>query len=308
MKLEDKIPNITKYLKNGYDYIEPDALSNPCLCVPDIVFEYGGALGKVKTLPFIGHYIVGCINQLIKSYKHMHDAPKNPKTHISEDDLDNLKSYIKSLGIDDVGFTQVKNSLIFSNRKIVYQNAIVMIMEMKEDKINTAPSRKASIEIFRTYYNLGVAANKIKEYLNTMGYAAQASPALGGEVHYPSLAQKAGLGAIGKHGLLITPKFGPSIRIAAVYTNIENLPNTDSDAHAWINDFCSMCNRCVKKCPANAIYKDTKTLESGTKEYIDYKKCAVPFANNYGCTVCVKECVFFKGGYDKIHSNYNKNR
>ncbi len=49
-----------------------------------------------------------------------------------------------------------------------------------------------------------------------------------------------------------------------------------------------------------------KVSEDGSVESIDYKKCAVPFSKNKGCTVCVKECTFFDNDYDKIKSNFIK--
>lgn len=61
------------------------------------------------------------------------------------------------------------------------------------------------------------------------------------------------MGVIGKHGLLITPNFGSSLRLAAVYTDIENLAITDSNEHLWVDKFCDSCNRCVKKCTAQVI-------------------------------------------------------
>lgn len=53
-------------------------------------------------------------------------------------------------------------------------------------------------------------------------------------------------------------------------------------------------------CPAKAIYDKTIIDKKGAKKHIDYTKCAVPFSNNYGCTVCIKECVFFKSNYNKV--------
>lgn len=120
-------------------------------------------------------------------------------------------------------------------------------MEMKKSIIDTAPSPYAKKEIMRTYYELGRVANKVCDFLRKRGYSAQAGPALGGDVNYPKLAENAGLGAIGKHGLLIHPKYGPSLRIGAVYTSIDNLPSTEENEHLWLRSFCSTCKRCVKK-------------------------------------------------------------
>ena len=77
--------------------------------------------------------------------------------------------------------------------------------------------------------------------------------ALGGITDYTHLAELAGFGAIGYHGLLITPEFGPRVRLAAVFTSIEDLPSTATDEHAWIEDFCRECVKCVRQCPPQAI-------------------------------------------------------
>jgi len=196
--------------------------------------------------------------------------------------------------------------LIFSDKKLLFNQAIVLLMEMRKGDIQTAPSRKANREIFRTYYSLGKAANLITEFLKEKGYKAEACPALGGEVNYPLLAEEAGLGKIGKHGLLITPEFGPSLRIAAVYTELTNLPVSDRNPHLWVGDFCRNCMLCVKSCPAGAIYSDPKIFKDQTEQHIDYQKCAVPFSNNHACTICIRDCIFFKTDYSRIKKSFLK--
>jgi len=126
-------------------------------------------------------------------------------------------------------------------------------------------------------------------------YNAQPDPPIGGSTHFPLLAQKAGLGYIGKHGLLISERNGLAQRIAAIYTDLE-LPYTDSDMkkYSWIPEFCKICNRCVRMCPANAIYPEPKILPDGRKQYIGYMKCVVVFSKTLGCGVCIKESAFFK--------------
>ena len=173
-------------------------------------------------------------------------------------------------------------------------------MDMKKSSMKKAPSVRTSKEVWRAYAGLGKIVNQLSGYLRKRGFQAQAGPALGGETNYPYLAQKAGLGYIGKHGLLISEGNGPSQRIAAVYTNIENLPFTDYDDYSWVQNFCETCNRCVRTCPAQAIFKETQQLENGAKRHIDYKKCAVPFSTTAGCSVCIKECTFFNTDYEKI--------
>ena len=308
MNIKRVVPNINKYIKTDLPYISPSEDSHSSLCVPEIIFQYGNIKTTSKSIKNLWRYLSGSIKQVKKSYKDLYNQPLKASTQILKKDLDDLNTFSKELGVGDIGFTKVDTSYIFSNSKILYPNAIVFMMEMNPSIIESTPSKEAQKEIFRTYYELNIAVNKIKEFLNKRGYRAEAGPALGGEVNYPLLAQRAGLGVIGKHGLLITPEFGPSLRIAAVYTDIDNLPLNDINEHLWIKDFCKTCNRCVKKCPAQAIYKDTKVFDNDLNQYIDYKKCAVPFSQNQGCTICVKECVFFKAHYSRIKTAFFLNK
>ncbi len=180
-------------------------------------------------------------------------------------------------------------------------------MEMKKSKIDLAPSDITNREIFRTYYELGVDVNKGAKLLRKFGFNVQAGPAIGGAVNYVLLARAAGLGEIGKHGLLINDKFGPSLRIAAIYTDIENLPINNKNTYSWISDFCQKCQLCVKACPGKAIYKTPLVFENNTQQHIDYNKCAVPFSNQHGCTICVKSCTFYKQDYYKLKEKFTIN-
>jgi len=293
-----KLPNILNYVKED-DLILSSEQSHIGLHVPEIVMKYGSMKDKFRDDRAVMPLMFRCIIEARKSYKSL-KVRSTGKKQIDSETLDELKKYMISLNILDIGFTVVPRHFIFKGKGIVYPNAIVITMEMEKEKISTTPSVVAAKEIFRTYKELGVIVNKTAKFLKERGYNAQAGPALGGDVSYPMLAEKAGLGCIGKHGLLITPASGPSLRIAAVYTDIENLPYTDHTEHLWIKDFCDSCNLCVKKCPAQAIYKDSQILSDGSKVCIDYKKCAVPFSTDHGCTICVKSCAFFKGNYEKI--------
>lgn len=301
--MKDPFPIIT-------DLVDKDKLilSGPNahvgLSVPKLIFEYGNPLGKMLDMPFMFHRMIRCLIESKKSYRDLESKYTNQT--ITTDQLNKLESYIKGLGVDQIAFTQVRPDIIFKDKGIVYPNAIVLTMAMEKEKIRQAPSVTTIQEIFRTYMNLGIYVNKIVKYMNELGFNAQAGPAIGGDVDYPVLASKAGLGYMGKHGLLITPDLGPSLRIAAVYTDITNLPYTDNNNHKWIEEFCNQCNQCVKNCPSGAIYQDSIVYEDGSKSCTDYTKCAIPFSNNHGCTVCIKSCVFFKSDYYKIKESYER--
>ncbi len=276
------------------------------LVVPEIIMKYELSMfGGLKTRLPILDKLVGTIVQVRHSVRIIKLNTDHGKKTISDHELEELEAYIRTLGVSGIGYTTVDAHMIFKDKAIQYNQAIVLTMEMNKASIDTVPSKTGIKEIFRTYYGLGVAVNKISSYMQVRGYNAMPSPALGGNVSYIPLAEKAGLGVAGKHGLLITDQdFGPSLRLAAVFTDIENLPKTGENPHLWVKDYCKSCLRCVKKCPSGAIY-ETNTLfnsKEGLETTIDYKKCAVPFTNDYGCTVCVKECTLYTGNYKKIKS------
>jgi epoxyqueuosine reductase QueG len=191
---------------------------------------------------------------------------------------------------------------------VLFDNAIVLAMEMSKEKIDKAASQETLTMVFGTYDDLGKAANRIAEFLREHGYAAQADHPLGGLVLFPPLAQKAGIGWIGKHGLLITPEFGPRVRLAAVYTSIKNLPFVDSNVHGWIDEYCKTCGICINQCPPQAILEGTVTHDTGRVTNIKQQECFEYFAQYYGCSICVKVCPFSKAGdtYERLKAVVEK--
>jgi len=251
-------------------------------------------------------YFSSAVTELNISYASVKENRFSKRATIDTSVLDELKVYALELGVGDIGFAMVKPRMIFLGKEILFGNAILLLMEMRREGVDKAPSFSTQEEINRVYYKLGKAVNILADFLRKKGYNVQAGPALNGDVNYPLLAEAAGLGAIGKHGLLINPKFGPSLRIAALFVDVEVLPINKENKHLWIKDFCKKCNVCVRKCPGEAIYKKPKVFPDASEQHIDYTKCAVLFSNNFDCTVCVKECSFYKRTYLEIENNFQR--
>jgi epoxyqueuosine reductase len=300
--------NFEKYLRDLDHPIESHPQSRKPRIVPLVILDYGSLWARLKQLRFIGRYLFKAIGEMKKSAKSIQLNPYLDKKTIDPETLCELESYAKSLGATDIGYTVVDRRHIFQGFRILYPNAIVFTIEMDREKIRQAPTVPSFVEIFRTYYTVGKAVNKVCDFLRLRGFNAQAGPAIGGEVNYIPVARDAGLGEVGKNGLLITRSNGPRVRLAAVYTDIENLPFAEENDHQWIKDYCDTCNNCVHKCPAQALSEKPSLLDDGTPIFVDHTKCAVPFSNDNGCTLCIKYCPFSYEKYDRLQEQYENHK
>ena len=100
-------------------------------------------------------------------------------------------------------------------------------------------------------------------------------------------AVEAGLGQIGLNNLLLTPEYGPRIRLIAVLTEADLMPDKRIEGEICAGKKCGY--RCVDKCPAGALAKSGK---------INYQKCwdynkslpALKIADSARCGMCMAAC------------------
>lgn len=210
-------------------------------------------------------------------------------------------------GATAVRYVLVPDDCIFAGKAIPYRNAIVFTVKMDERALDTAPSFEAFLEVARGYHRMAVIGNRIAAMLRAEGHAAHPGTALGGVTDYSRLGELAGLGAIGYHGVLITPGEGAMLRLSTVYTSIENLPVRPPAPTGWIRDFCAKCRKCVRECPPGAIHERPVLKPNGRVQCIDTTACLDYFSANYGCGVCIDVCPFTQTGFDVIAARFKGN-
>ena len=98
---------------------------------------------------------------------------------------------------------------------------------------------------------------------------------------YRHAAQLAGLGTIGRHSLLITPEYGPRVRLACLLTEapLEGSPITNEE-------YCTDCDACIRECPADAL----NVPEQDEAYSINKYACRTYRQAGLTCSVCVKAC------------------
>lgn len=271
----------------------------------------GGVNTMVRTMPLktkmrLAPVLLRTMNAVTRCADYMKDKFVPTRSNADAAVWEAIRAVAKKNGAVEVGFAHISEDDIFQGYSIPYRNAIVYTVDMDKTVINTAPSYDALIEVLSTYASLGKVASTLTDYLRNRGYGAYPGFPIGGLVDYVRVAQKANLGAIGYHGMLISPGDGTRQRINVVFTNME-MPQPEPNPHMWILDFCAKCQKCVRSCPPKAIYTTAKANPTtGRKPTVYYKKCLDYYANNQGCAVCVKVCPFSQAGYEKIQRGFLK--
>jgi epoxyqueuosine reductase len=178
-------------------------------------------------------------------------------------------------------------------------NVVVIANQMDHDTIKTVPSALSGAATGQGYSRDIIAVLSLTQYIRNLGYRAVAS--LNDTALSIPLAIQAGLGEYGRHGLLITPEFGPRVRIAKIFTDLPLKP--DEPIHFGVQEFCTICRRCSSACPPRAIPdgepNDTAYSVSnlvGVKKWTVYAEKCFKFWANQGtdCSICIRICPYNK--------------
>lgn len=122
-----------------------------------------------------------------------------------------------------------------------------------------------------------------------------------------AFAERAGLGFIGRNGLLITPRHGSWVLLAAIVTNLE----IETDAPGVGS--CHNCRRCLDACPTGALV---------APHVLDARKCIsnltierrgdfTPAEESaivdwvFGCDICQEVCPYNKGATVSSYDGLN---
>lgn len=176
-------------------------------------------------------------------------------------------------------------------------NVIVIGQAMDERLIDTAPSALSGAATGMGYSQDAVVLLTIAQFIRNLGYTAVAS--MNDTALAIPYAIKAGLGEYGKHGLVITPEFGTSVRFGRIFTDMPLA--LDSPIRFGVAEMCEICDACSKACPGRAIPNVAPTVERhnrsnilGIRKWsIDGEKCFAYWSKiNSDCSVCVRVCPF----------------
>ena len=125
----------------------------------------------------------------------------------------------------------------------------------------------------------------------------------------PAFAVMAGLGELSRLNRVVTPEFGPMVRVFKMLTNLPVA--TDKPINAGIMEFCRHCKKCAEACPSGALsFDDEPSWETkgpwnnpGHKAYFEDSVKCMTYWKDVGtnCGVCFAVCPFAKEDKAWIH-------
>jgi epoxyqueuosine reductase len=243
------------------------------------------------------------------------DDPVNPDPYPVSDPAE-MSEWIKRVarfyGADLVGISELDERWVYSHYfdraagaygelDIPYQYAIVLGIEMDWEGINQSPGFAASAATALAYSRMAEVAPSLAKYIRALGYPAV--PCGNDTAQSIPLAIDAGLGELGRLGLLISPEFGPRQRLCKVLTDLPLQPDQPIDF--GLQKFCEGCKFCASNCPAKAIPFGDRSTEptsisnrTGILRWtVDVGKCFLFWVANGGslgglsdCANCVRAC------------------
>ena len=173
-----------------------------------------------------------------------------------------------------------------------YPYAIVFIVAWDDEMGRAHRHRIGDAAYFAGAQRGHTITANLEGYLHELGYNSRH-----GAANPMPLALLAGLGELGRNGLVITEKFGARMHPNVILTDLPLVPDKPIDL--GVSDFCAICNKCAISCPTNSITHEGKVAHNGIEKYkINWKTCYAlrAFWTDLWqmCLTCVASCPYTK--------------
>jgi ferredoxin len=243
---------------------------------------------------------------LTESLRHAVDGPVQEIQ--KELPSDRMTAYVKGLakyyGALDVGIAEIQPYHVYSHTgrgtgtygapiTVRHPYGIAFTVEMDFHMIAANPTSPGVMESARQYVEAARVAVQLANALRYLGYSARAHIDGNYQVIAPLVARDAGLGEIGRMGILMTPSHGPRVRLGVVTTDAALIPDRRRRRISVI-DFCRICKKCADNCPSRSIpFGDREEIEGALRWRIDAEGCFRYWCVvGTDCGVCMTVCPY----------------
>jgi epoxyqueuosine reductase len=247
-----------------------------------------------------------------------------------------LRAAMRHFGASTVGFIELDENtrkliygvdpdgkdLIFTDEPEAYETddaryipnsckyVMVYTVQMSTETMRRCPTQLGSQTTRLAYTRSEIIQASAQEFLRGLGYQGLAESTTNALGISPALAVMAGLGEMSRLNRLITPEFGPMVRVFKVLTDLPVA--VDKPIDAGIMEFCKRCKKCAEACPSESLsFLDEPTWETqgdwnnpGHKAYFENAvTCMAYWREQAGtnCGICFAVCPFSKKDKAWVH-------
>lgn len=215
-----------------------------------------------------------------------------------------VKELATKFGADEVGVCELNPAWVYSHVgrgpedwgqpiDVSHRYAIAFTIEMEYDPVQSAPQVQITEETAVRYLEAAVISIALAAEIRKRGYPARAHVSGSNyQLMLPPVAYEAGLGELGRHGYLISKRFGSRFRLGAVTTDLALVP--DRPINIGVQAFCEICRKCADNCPSGSIPKGEKTNVRGVEKWqLQIESCFRLWRiAGTDCGLCMKVCPF----------------
>ena len=210
------------------------------------------------------------------------------------DDITQDDSANNYLDLDKIKKRCNPRSILKRAKSIISVAQCYLIEETEDIKDKDQPLGKiAKYDTGNFYYDIKLKLKKIVDFINQkteFKYKSKNKSCYVSLVEKP-IAQRAGIGWYGKHGIIITEGYGSWVVLGEIITELE------LETDAPLPEDCGDCKICIDLCPTQAIVSPYIIDRIRCLQYISERPMKVPLAFRevwedrlYGCTTCQEVC------------------
>jgi ferredoxin len=223
----------------------------------------------------------------------------------AEDNTKALKAISHYLGSAITGICEIPDYCWYSHDKRgkpidpYHKYAIVVLIDQGYETFLGASGNDwiSGSQSMRAYLRGAEITGVMADLIREMGYPARSHSSLDSHVLHVPLVLLAGLGEQSRIGeSAINPFLGMRFKTAVLTTDIPLVPDRPIDF--GVQTFCSICKKCARECPSQAIPFGGKVIFNGYETWKpDSQRCTMYRAANNkgsGCGRCIKTCPLSK--------------
>ena len=220
-----------------------------------------------------------------------------------------LKGVARMYGADLVGIARLDRRFLYAevpgSARDLPPDAvwgIVIAIHMDAQAHQRSPDYVSGTATGVGYSRMAFAASCLSQFIRNLGY--NAFPMGNDTALSIPLAIDAGLGQLGRNGLLLTPEYGACVRLCKVVTDIPLVADTPADP--GLHQACRNCTLCAEACEAQAISRapepsyDTvcRSNNRGILRWAaDHDRCySFWVENGASCANCISACPLTRRG------------